>query len=62
MGQGKDALRTVKQGLVALRQMAGNKIYEAPTTHGKKGDGKMLPIFRCSNKERHVFFCFLLKT
>lgn len=36
MGQGKDALRTVKQGLVALRQMAGNKIYEAPTTHGKK--------------------------
>ena len=36
MGQGKDALRTVKQGLVALRQMAGNKIYEAPTNHGKK--------------------------
>jgi len=33
MGQGKDALRTVKQGLVALRQMAGNKIYEVPLLH-----------------------------
>ena len=55
MGQGKDALRTVKQGLVALRQMAGNKIYEAPTTHGEKKDGKMLPIFRCSSKEHHFF-------
>lgn len=61
MGQGKDALRTVKQGLVALRQMAGNKIYEAPTTHGKKGTVRCCLFSGAAVKSVTIFVVFFWK-
>lgn len=61
MGQGKDALRTVKQGLVALRQMAGNKIYEAPNNSlGKKGTVRCY-LFSGAAVKSIAFFVFFWK-